>query len=254
MTEPADSSSHEVRSPRGPGWPERFRSACTQLRGDNPRADARAMQEARSNLWLDLNSILFHYLRIHGERFGGVAVEDLEDLASQKCIELMQRLESGSLNFDERDPGEILAFFSSVARNGLLHVLRKAGHGAEPQEIEIPDGNYGRWIGERKTFAPEARAESREFATAMQECAGQLEGRARLIWFFRVFYDMRSKDIAQHPEVQLKASHVDVILQRARNAVKTCMQSQGHDTASIPAGVLPRLWRAFRLPMHAPVS
>lgn len=240
----AASTRNAVHDGRTPHWVQGFRFACRRLRGH----DHEQSQTARGELWLQINPLLFHYLRIHAPRFGGIPTQELEDLASQKSLELLQRFESGTLDLVDRDHAQLLAFFSGVARNGLMQLIRKAGHGSEPGTDETPDGSYGHWISKRSTFAPEARAEGREFAAALQECAGKLKERARRVWFFRVFYGMRSKDIAAHPEVQLKSSHVDVILRRARLSVRKCMQARGHDTMTIPPGVAARLWSLFQMP------
>jgi DNA-directed RNA polymerase specialized sigma24 family protein len=88
--------------------------------------------------------------------------------------------------------------------------------------------------------------ERREFARALRKCAEALDARSRLIWFFRVFYSMATKDIAIHPNIDLKTGHVDVLLQRARKAIRKCMQSSGFDPNEIPRGAFAELWSAFR--------
>jgi DNA-directed RNA polymerase specialized sigma24 family protein len=94
---------------------------------------------------------------------------------------------------------------------------------------------------------PTARIESKAYAAALRECADHLEARARTVWIFRVFYEMSTREISSHPEVQLKTGYVDVTLQRVRDAMRKCMRRKGHDTNEMPTGVFVELWRVFRM-------
>ena len=58
---------------------------------------------------------------------------------------------------------------------------------------------------------------------------------------------MPSKDIAVHPELCLKASYVDVLLQRVRQAIRDCMLRKGFEAQDMPPGTFAELWGAFRL-------
>ena len=75
----------------------------------------------------------------------------------------------------------------------------------------------------------------------------QLSRRSQVIWFFRVFYEMPSKDIAVHPEVCMSVNHVDVDLRRSRHAIQDCMRRRGFETHEMPTGTFAELWEAFRL-------
>ena len=56
-----------------------------------------------------------------------------------------------------------------------------------------------------------------------------------------------TKEIAAHPLVSLKAGHVNVLLHRAREAMRTCMRSKGHEPRDMPVGTFVELWKACRL-------
>ena len=93
--------------------------------------------------------------------------------------------------------------------------------------------------------ATDASAESREYAAALRECAESVEPKSRRIWFYRVFYEMPSKEIAAHPKVSMKPSHIDVVLHRVRDAVRKCMSGRGYETSAMPPGTFVALWQLF---------
>jgi DNA-directed RNA polymerase specialized sigma24 family protein len=94
------------------------------------------------------------------------------------------------------------------------------------------------------------RVERRDFAQALRGCAEELKPRSRLVWFLRIFCSMSSKEIAVHPEVKIKASHVDVLMQRARDAVRDCMRRKGYKPQDMPPGTFVEIWKTFRMSGH----
>jgi DNA-directed RNA polymerase specialized sigma24 family protein len=119
--------------------------------------------------------------------------------------------------------------------------------------VELRDDDSGphesqtSWDTDREPDPPDVLVERREFAQALRECARRLQPRSRLIWFFRVFYGMSSKQIAVHPEIALQAAHVDVLLQRVRHAVRECMHANGFEPRDMPPGTFTELWKEFHL-------
>jgi DNA-directed RNA polymerase specialized sigma24 family protein len=87
--------------------------------------------------------------------------------------------------------------------------------------------------------------ERKEFVEALRHCTERLKVRARFAWFLRVFHEMSSKEIATHPAVRLKVSHVDVLLQRSRKAIRDCMERRGFEPKDMPSGAFVELWQAF---------
>ena len=193
---------------------------------------------------------MLRYLRIHTTRLGPISHEDQEDIASQKSLEILRRIDRGTWELVERTPSKVTGFLSMVARNGLVDMLREQGRRVEPADKLRPEWDVAEEGHKRQVSAvdpPDNLAERREFAAALRACAEQLDPRVRLIWIFRVFAGMSSKEIASHPEVHLKASHVDVLLQRGRSVIRDCMSRKGHEPGDIPPGTFVELWRAFRL-------
>ena len=238
-------------------WPVRLRELCQSLQDD---ADAAQKDAARGEAWLLLNSSIFRYLRYQRIRLGGVETADLEDIAAQKSLDLLQKSEQGTWDLTDRSPGEITSFLATVARNGLMDLMRYKGRQLLHDPVEDPDFNVSgpdptrtantavRDATTRGTAdRPSLRVERREFVEALRICAEELQPRSRQVWLFRVFLDMPSKEIAIHPEVGLEPSHVDVILQRAREAVRACMAGKGYRPQDMPPGTFVMLWKTFRL-------
>jgi RNA polymerase sigma factor (sigma-70 family) len=226
-----------------PRWPGRLLEATATLRGSSASETVRraALQEA----WLILQSALVRFARAHAPRVGGQpSREDIEDLASEKALELARRLESGAWDPSGHGPHEIAGFLGTVARNGLVDLFRRRGKHVELHDEETEVTTMHARVDETAG----ARVESRAFAGALRDCAATLKERDRSVWFFRVFYELPSREIAAHPEIRLKAPHVDVILQRCRRVIRDCMTKKGHEVTELPPGTFVHLWEMLRMP------
>lgn len=220
--------------PPEPRWP----TCLARLRDDLAGTDGDARQEARGQRWLLLNSVLLRYLRIHAAHLGSASREEFEDIAAEKSLDLLLRAGSGQWNSTGRSEGEIAAYLSTIARNGLLdlfrHPDRRRVTGVESgAELDPPAHDGGAMA---RSANPEAEVARRDFVRALCDCAAKLAPRSRVIWLFRVFYEMSSKEIASHPEVNLERGHVDVLLQRCRRAIRDCMQRRGFTAGDMPPG------------------
>jgi RNA polymerase sigma factor (sigma-70 family) len=197
-----------------------------------------------------INSALRRYLRAHAAGIGRLDPADIEDLAAEKSLELMIAAESGKWRVAGRRGGEIAAYLSQAARNGLVDLIRERSRspvlgGENGVTMETDAGSCGPCLGGRPD-GPEMLMARQEFALALSDCADTLQPRSLLVWFLRVFHDMPSKEIACHPEVRLKPGHVDVLLQRSREAIAACMREKGHEPADMPPGTFVELWKRFR--------
>ncbi len=242
----AESANERPADLPGRRWPSHLQTLATRLRTP---LDEQARDEILGQAWRILNGALTISLRSHARGSARVTPEDLEDLAAEKSLVLLRRIVSGETDFVDRSPAEIVSFFSRVARHDLLDLLKQSSRRTVPLEEDRTGNDIDQTSpGQLRssTEPPDAQAERREFAGALRRCAEQLESRARLVWFFRVFYDMPSRDIAVHPRIDLTASYVDVMLQRVRQAMRQCMHRRGFDAQDMPTGTFAELWRTFR--------
>lgn len=237
----------------GPRWAARLAALCVELRG---AAGESARNAEWEEAWVLLNAGLCRYLRVHASRVGPIPPEDVQDLAAEKSLELLGRAVSGTWDTAGRSPAELAGYLSTVARNEVLD-----WRGRADRFVPLPDGPPGggdpaeeghdahRLAGTAAADpgdSPDLGVERREFASALLECAEKLESRSRRVWFFRTFYDMRSREIAAHPSMGIKTAHVDVVFSRSRQWISKCMHQKGHTLDSIPQGVFFDLWQAFR--------
>lgn len=221
-------------APLGPLWSSRLSKL---LQDGGPTGAAGCCPAIRAETWLLLRAALIRSLERQARRSARVRREDLEDLASDKSLELVLAAESGKWRVEDRTPGEIAGYLTSVARNALVDHVRRCGRLTRDAEPEPPAGP------ER----PDVVTERREFSVALQECVEKLATRSRLVWLFRAFCGMSAREIAAHPEVNLKPGHVDVMLHRTRHLVGDCMRRKGFKSTDIPPGTFVELWKFFRM-------
>jgi RNA polymerase sigma factor (sigma-70 family) len=197
-----------------------------------------------------LNTAIYRLLGYHSSRLGRVPGEELEDIAAEKSLDILRRIETGTWEVTARTPVDVMRFLSKTARYGLLDALRDQGRRVElddPDEEEWKVGGFEAQPAVAAIDPPDTSAERSEFSRALVECAGNLDGRSRQAWLLRAFAGLSSSEIARHPAVRRKASHVDVIVQRARRAVRECMRRKGHNPSDVPPGAFVELWSAFEL-------
>lgn len=230
-------------------WPEHLAALCRRLHpttGAGLPAPSPPAAAERGAAWVALRNALTRFLRGQARQFGGVSTEDLEDLASAKALELLLRAESGEWSLEGRSGGELAGYLSTVARNALIDLTRRRTKLVSQSDlgdtVDLDDGNLGSPLPGGEAQAPDAPALAREFIDSLRECFVQLQPRARRVWFFRVFYGMSSRAIALHPTVLLRASHVDVVMQRTRTSIRSCMESKGFEPADLPNGTFVELW------------
>jgi len=225
---------------------------CTKLRSDPDAVGSPAWRDA----WLLVSTALLRYLRMHSARTGGAApAEDLEDLASQKSLELVGRAVSGAWDPSGYTAGQAATYLATAARNCLFDWLERerrftrpgsdaASRPSDPAE-DSPEAGM-EWATTSDVEPPDRAVLRREFADALCRCVRGLDRRSRNAWVLRALFEMTSRDIARHPEVNARVGHVDVLLFRGRQAVRRCMDRRGHDLADVPAGVLVDLWHRHR--------
>lgn len=231
--------------PQEPLWACRLIETCGPLAGPLPSSQR---DRLRGEAWVLLRTALTTYIRYHAGHLGTLSRETVEDLAAEKSFDLLRKSESGNWNVNGWSGPQVAAFVYSVARNGVVDHLRVAG----PRRlVRLPEGDAGDDSSDSLALRsngawsedPAAQVEATEYATHLARVVTALKPRARLIWFLRVFFDWPSKRIADHPDVRMPASHVDVELQRTRTRVRAWMESAGFDVHEIPAGTFASLWQ-----------
>ncbi len=229
-----------------PRWPLRLQAAARAFRAT---VEEEAKNDHLAVLWIGLQVALLTYARTHARRFGRLDDGELRDIAAEKSLELVRRLDhKDGGEFDSLNLGQFCVFLSNVARNGVIDRIRVlAREAAGPEGEAIFDRTAeGTSVTYRATVGHERSVERLEFALALKECVSRLTTRARLIWTLRVFHELPTKDIARHPEVGMTVGAIDMTLARARSAVRNCMERKGLAlTGDLPPGTFATLWDLF---------
>jgi len=216
-------------------WPEeiaRLHSILALSKGSIDR------DGERGALWQLLFQTLLRFLRSHARHTGSHDVHALEDIAAEKALELLHRAESGAWDLTGRSASEVAGYISTAARYGWIDHVQRTGR-------EVPASPSGEPTSPHPLLSvtrPVDRVEGAELARAARDCVELLPERGRRVWFFRAFYDMSSEDIAQHPDVRVNAPHVDVLVQRARAALRDCLRRKGHVLEDLGPTAFVALW------------
>ena len=230
---------------RSPEWPLEVARLQTRLRDSG----GAAREASRAALWSLLVEALAGVLRGYARRAGATDTDALEDIACEKALEMHARSESGAWDATGRSAGEIVRYVAHAACNGWLdHQVRTRREVRVEQEaefdVETVDGST-EFAPVAAESGPEGSVIARELASALRGCLEMLPGRERRVWFFRAYYEMSSRDIASHPDVDLRLGHVDVVNQRARDALRACTLGKGHDLVELPPEAFVELWEVL---------
>ena len=220
---------------RLPAWPEKILELASQVEG--PRKDA-----ARDELWHLLNLTLLQYLRFLGPRMGQKDGDRLHDIASEKAINLVGKFDRGNWRPQDSTAGELVSFVTTIARNALVDERRRS----RPTELELNEGTMEPEDAPRLVETPVDTVERDRFVARLISCSGRLKPEHRVVWLFRILYDMPSRVIAAHPEVGLSPGNVDVILARARDEIRRCMGVDRFERHQLPPGTFAALWHQYR--------
>jgi DNA-directed RNA polymerase specialized sigma24 family protein len=223
-----------------PYWPARVRTLVSEFRTGAGPAER---ERARAELWTLVNLVLQRYVGAIARRSGGVGPDEVPDIASEKALDFIRRLDQPEWNLEPYSTAQIVSFFTRMSHNGVIDSLRKKG-----RELPLLTNDDGTLAVEREptsTADAESGVLGPEYARAILECFSNLTPRARLAWFLRVFYELSSRDIARHPGVRTTPAAVDMMLLRSREHVRTCMEARGLDAAKMPTGTFGALWNVF---------
>lgn len=230
-----------------PQWPVRIIELARAWKG---AGSAGARQTLLGELWLLLNGALLRFLEpaAAGRPFF-VDPEVRRDIASEKALGLVRKLESGEWDPGASPPGQLFAFLGVVARNGLADYERtSAAERRRAERIERDADEPDRWMHPHpEEPSPETAAWRERFAGGLLECLRALTPRLQVIWFLKVFYELGSRDVGRHPELNMKPGAVDVAWGRCRRQVQACLEARGFSTRVLPVGTFTTLWQVFRV-------
>ena len=220
----------------------------TRLQSEMERARTGADRDAlRGAFWRLLYEALLQKLRFHARAAHSFEPADLEDISSEKALELLARAETGAWSLAGRSASDISGYLSNVARNGWIdHQQRAARRGGRGSALEREtEAERADQLGVASSAHPLDRPVALDLVEALRACVEGLSPRGRRAWFFRAYYGMSGREIAAHPSVRLNAPHVDVLVQRTRQALRDCLRAKGHDLNELTRCAFLELWELF---------
>jgi RNA polymerase sigma factor (sigma-70 family) len=230
-------------------WPGHLIRLCTEMAAGSS-LPGRADGEARAAAWVLLRDALTSFLRSQSQLFHRVQTEEIEDLASAKALELILRVESREWSLAGRTESEVVGYLAAVARNALRDLQRRSRRREEVEDpealVQLAESNRADVApGGQRPAPPDAGVAAGDFIIALRGCVERLVPRSRRVWLLRVLYDMSSRDIASHPDVGLTEAHINVVVQRARDAIRDCMDGKDMQPHDMPSGTFVELWRCL---------
>jgi RNA polymerase sigma factor (sigma-70 family) len=235
LENPVDLASTSA-APDEPKWPARIRELALDLRSER---DPRRRERALSELWTLVNLALQRYVRASARRIGRLDHEDVRDIAAEKALDFLRRLDDPQWDASAYSPAQVCTFLRSMARNGLVDRTRQRKKEVSWTDELEDDMQAMAFISSKDTSAS---VDGDEYARAMVACLSSLTVRARLVWFLRVFYELQSVAIARHARVRSTPAAVDTMLMRCRDRLRECMAGRGLDPSRMPPGTFTALW------------
>ncbi len=226
----AEPSDHAARA----RWPLQLRDLVREWQAASDPGKAAAL---RDRTWVLLYGVVACFIRGRGRTLPSL-LADLPDVAAEKALDLMRQLDSRAWNPARATPEQVRAYVALAVKHALIDLARlHDSHSLESGTHQAPEGSA----------APvqDAAIDGKSYAAAIVACLSRLTARNRAAWCFRVLLEMTTDQIARHPRVCMKPGAVDVMLFRARAAMRRCLADSGVDTATMPPGTYVHLWEAI---------
>jgi len=228
----------QVLGDEGPAaWPERLQELDAGLRFAGSPAARGALL---GGIWVLLNLALGQYVRGQAHRVRHLSADDVVEIAAQQATEVLRRIDTGQWSPAELTPSQVRGFLAAVARNGVVDLYRE-----RRREVSVSDGFDVPSEGAGDP-SPAFAVDGAAYARAILDCARRLTERARRAWYLRVFYEIRSADIARDPAVATTPAGVDAMLARCREQMRACLAQKGFTIGPLPPGTFVALWKAMR--------
>ena len=102
-------------------WPQRMSELVERWFG---ATDPKAAGALRNAVWILLYGIVAACVRGRARGIGSITVDDQRDIAAQKVLDLMRRLDARAWDPSHAAPEQIRAYVVSAARHAVLDFAR----------------------------------------------------------------------------------------------------------------------------------
>lgn len=170
-----------------------------------------------------LESIVRTYLPqlLRAARATGLSTPEAEDIAQSTFITFLEK----AAGFEGRS--HIRTWLFGILYRKIMESRRATGRDAGVDDIDaVMESRFdahGSWSGSPRQ--PDAELFARQVGAGIDECLQRVPSRQRMAFVLREVEGMSTADISQILEVT--DTHVGVLLFRARNGLRECLQAKG---------------------------
>lgn len=222
-------------------WPEQLRRLTADFLAELVRFSGTAdTDSAESALWVLIQTALGGYLA-YEIRNPEIRRDEMPGLAAEKTAQLVEQIRRGAWKPVEESEMKIRSFIKQVAHNAAQAFWKKYYRDRGSEELV-----------ESLDHAPQKTHADPEQMAAGEELAGRLMRWLRTcrpnhaeIFVMKAFYQMRTREIADHPRVRTSPTNVDTIWNRLRKELRAIFSDGGEGPEQFPPGTFVaflRLW------------
>lgn len=170
-----------------------------------------------------LETIVRTYLPqlVRAARATGLATHEAEDIAQSTFITFIEKTAA----FEGRS--HVRTWLFGILYRKIMESRRATGRDAEVDDIDaVMESRFdahGSWTGSPRQ--PDAELFARQVGAGIDECLQHVPSRQRMAFILREVEGMSTSDISHVLEVT--DTHVGVLLYRARNGLRECLQAKG---------------------------
>jgi len=224
-------------------WPERLRRLSADFCASDVRFRAPAdTDRTESALWVLIQTALGGYLAFE-IRNPEIRRDELPGLAAEKTAQLVEQIRRGSWKPAEESEMRIRAYIKQVAGNTARAYWKKyyRDRGGEELSETMDDRPLA------DAVDPEEQAAGEEIARQLIRWLKTCRIEHALIFVMKAFYQMRTREIAEHPRVRTSPTNVDTVWDRMRKQLRTMFTADEGAPSRLPPGTFAaflRQWEA----------
>jgi DNA-directed RNA polymerase specialized sigma24 family protein len=224
-------------------WPERLRRLSADIRNPDVRFSAPGdTDRAASALWILIQTALGGYLAFE-IRNSEIRRDVLPGLAAEKTAQLVEQIRRGSWKPAEESEMRIRAYIKQVAGNTARAFWKKYYRDRGSEELAESLDNSP----QTGRPDPEQQAAGEEAARRLLQWLKTCRIEHALIFVMKAFYQMRTREIADHPGVRTSPTNVDTVWDRMRKQLRSKLTAEEGATPGFPPGTFAAflaLWEA----------
>jgi DNA-directed RNA polymerase specialized sigma24 family protein len=224
-------------------WPEQLRRQAADFLAAAVRFPTAAETgTAESALWVLIQTALGGYL-VYEIRNPEIRRDELSGLAAEKTAQLIEQIRCGAWKPAAESDMKIRAFIKQVAHHAAQSFWKKYYRDRGKEELAETLDN----VPQTGRADPEQQAAGQEVAARLLKWLSTFRPDHARIFVMKAFYQMRTREIAEHPAVRTSPTNVDTVWDRLRKELRANVGDGGVGPERFPPGTFAaflRLWES----------